>query len=79
MSEKISIREISSISRKNEVGFNILDNRKLYCIHIYKHAYIRECGEMDDRSDDSVCQDGQREIVYAWAMDADSRALPEGE
>ena len=38
----------------------------------------RACGEMDDRSDDSVCKDGQREIVYAWAMDADSRALPEG-
>ena len=38
----------------------------------------RTCGEMDDRSDDSVCKDGQREIVYAWAMDADSRALPEG-
>ncbi|XP_062590678.1 peptidylglycine alpha-hydroxylating monooxygenase-like [Saccostrea cucullata] len=36
------------------------------------------CGEMDDRSDDSVCKDGQREIVYAWAMDADSRELPEG-
>ncbi|XP_021359355.1 peptidylglycine alpha-hydroxylating monooxygenase-like [Mizuhopecten yessoensis] len=36
------------------------------------------CGEMDDSSDDSVCSDGAREIVYAWAMDADSRELPNG-
>ncbi|XP_060067244.1 peptidylglycine alpha-hydroxylating monooxygenase-like [Ylistrum balloti] len=36
------------------------------------------CGEMDDSSDVSVCSDGDREIVYAWAMDADSRELPSG-
>lgn len=36
------------------------------------------CGEMDDRSDVSVCNDGQRQIVYAWAMNANSRELPEG-
>lgn len=33
---------------------------------------------MDDKSDDSVCSSGQREIVYAWALDADSKELPEG-
>lgn len=33
---------------------------------------------MDDRSDVSVCKDGQRQIVYAWAMNAESRELPEG-
>lgn len=55
MSEKILICEISFIFRKNEVGFNIFVNWKLYCIYIYKYVYIRECGEMDDRFDDLVC------------------------
>ncbi|XP_033751022.1 peptidylglycine alpha-hydroxylating monooxygenase-like [Pecten maximus] len=36
------------------------------------------CGEMDAVSDEAVCSDGAREIVYAWAMDADSRELPNG-
>ncbi|KAL5004011.1 hypothetical protein ScPMuIL_017467 [Solemya velum] len=42
------------------------------------HEAYWSCGEMDDKSDDSVCSSGQREIVYAWALDADSKELPEG-
>lgn len=81
MGEKYQfVKWIPYSEKKNEAGiFKKYNNRKFYCIHIYINSYIRQCGEMDDRSDDSVCQDGQREIVYAWAMDADSRALPEGE
>ena len=64
-----TIRNIEMIGpRKNRYVMNLCDSL----------LSSRACGEMDDRSDDSVCKDGQREIVYAWAMDADSRALPEG-
>ncbi|XP_013388054.2 peptidylglycine alpha-hydroxylating monooxygenase-like [Lingula anatina] len=34
------------------------------------------CGEMNDHSDQSVCKDGMREIVYAWALDAPAKRLP---
>ncbi|XP_060570176.1 peptidylglycine alpha-hydroxylating monooxygenase-like [Ruditapes philippinarum] len=34
------------------------------------------CGEMDDHSNRSVCGDGERQIVWAWAMDADGRSFP---
>ncbi|KAL4228097.1 hypothetical protein ACF0H5_013532 [Mactra antiquata] len=35
------------------------------------------CGEMDDHSNKSVCGDGERQIIWAWAMDADGRKFPE--
>ncbi|XP_041361780.1 peptidylglycine alpha-hydroxylating monooxygenase-like [Gigantopelta aegis] len=34
------------------------------------------CDESDDMSVRSVCGDGARKIVYAWALDADSVQLP---
>ncbi|XP_045156226.2 peptidylglycine alpha-hydroxylating monooxygenase-like [Mercenaria mercenaria] len=34
------------------------------------------CGEMDDHSNRSVCGDGERQIVWAWAMDATGRSFP---
>ncbi|XP_052796467.1 peptidylglycine alpha-hydroxylating monooxygenase-like [Mya arenaria] len=34
------------------------------------------CGEMDDTSDRSVCGDGERQILWAWAMDAEGKAFP---
>ena len=33
---------------------------------------------MDDRSNSSVCADGERDIVYAWALDAPAKEFPEG-
>lgn len=39
---------------------------------------FRTCGSMDDHSNKSVCKDGERQIVWAWAMDAVGRSLPEG-
>ena len=32
---------------------------------------------MDDHSNTSVCGDGERQIVWAWAMDAKGRQFPE--
>ncbi|KAK3098886.1 hypothetical protein FSP39_023979 [Pinctada imbricata] len=37
-----------------------------------------KCGEMDDRSESSVCSDGERQIVYAWALDASDMKFPPG-
>lgn len=36
------------------------------------------CASMDDHSNKSVCADGERQIIWAWAMDADGRKFPEG-
>ncbi|XP_046357218.2 peptidylglycine alpha-hydroxylating monooxygenase-like [Haliotis rufescens] len=36
------------------------------------------CGETSDRSERSVCSDGDRQVVFAWALDAPSMNLPEG-
>ena len=33
---------------------------------------------MNDHSEKSVCGDGERQIVWAWAMDASGRRFPEG-
>ena len=38
----------------------------------------RSCASMDDHSNKSVCADGERQIIWAWAMDADGRKFPEG-
>ena len=42
------------------------------------YMFSRSCGAMDDHSNKSVCGDGERQIVWAWAMDADGRKLPKG-
>ena len=33
---------------------------------------------MNDHSDSSVCLDGARNIIYAWALDGDSIEFPPG-
>ena len=47
-------------------------------LYLTFYVYTRPCGAMDDHSNKSVCGDGERQIVWAWAMDADGRKLPKG-
>ncbi|XP_059178866.1 peptidylglycine alpha-hydroxylating monooxygenase-like [Physella acuta] len=36
------------------------------------------CFNSDGQDENSVCRDGEREILFAWALDAPDKSLPEG-
>ncbi|KAK3756261.1 hypothetical protein RRG08_035321 [Elysia crispata] len=49
------------------------------CKDIPNHHLVWDCHLSESKeSENSVCRGGQREILFAWAMDAPAKSLPEG-
>ncbi|KAK3586825.1 hypothetical protein CHS0354_020041 [Potamilus streckersoni] len=76
---KLAPREAYILKYEPHATKQVAHHMMVYgCLEVGSEEPYWECGEMDEKSDHSVCKVGSRNIVWAWAMDASSRELPEG-
>ncbi|KAL3865811.1 hypothetical protein ACJMK2_043161 [Sinanodonta woodiana] len=76
---KLDPREAYILKYEPHATMQVAHHMMVYgCLEVGSEEPYWACGEMDERSDNSVCKVGSRNIVWAWAMDATSRELPQG-